>query len=101
MSSLVRGIVRRLAMVMLETAAVNWAYKNRKLIQTKLKFNSDDKTTDQTRPLGDRYVGPKADREPSPFESASAEEALPLSPKISAHQEDSMTHVRIDAVLKL
>ena len=97
MLSFLRRPVRHLVFLALETTLASWAYKNRKSLLTRLSRNTEDKP-DTSRPLGDRYVGPTADREPSPFEAAMAAEAAPITASVVSHEEIAISHVRIDAV---
>ena len=96
MSSLLRRPFRRLFFLALETFAVRWAYQNRQKMVTRFRRN-DSNVTDTSRPAGDRFVGPTADREPSRFEEAKAAEAPPLTPSVASHAEEAISHVRIDA----
>lgn len=78
----------------IESLVAAWVMKNRKSIAE--KFSKKDKT-DPDRPIGDRYVPIQADRSPSPFESAMADSAPPLTPAIETQLKESASHVRIDA----
>ena len=96
MLSFLRRPVRHIVFLAFETTLASWAYKNRKSLLTRLGRTSGEKP-DTSRPLGDRYVGPTADREPSPFEAAMAAEAAPLTASVVSHEEIAISHVRIDA----
>ena len=83
--------------VVLETGAASWAYNNRKRLLAKFT-KSSTAVPDTTRPLGDRFVAPVAGAPPTPFESAMAEEAAPITQAVREHEHESTSHVRIDAV---
>ena len=96
MKSFLRGSLRRWIIIGSGTFAANWAYRNRNTLLARFG-RTPPITPDTTRPVGDRFVGPTADREPSPFEAAMAAEAAPLTPSVSAHEEEAISHVRINA----
>ncbi len=54
-------------------------------------------TVDATRPVGDRYVPPSADRPADAYEAAMADAHRITDPHISQHYADATAHVRIDA----
>ena len=96
MRSIFRGTIRRLATIGLETVIVNWAYRNRKTIMTRLGRSAPPEP-DTSRPVGDRFVGAKADRASAPLEAAVANEAAPLTSSVVTREEHSISQVRIDA----
>ena len=93
-----RRPIRRMFVVVLETGAASWAYKNRKRLMARFTKSSPP-VPDTTRPLGDRFVAPVAGAAPTPFESAMAEEAAPITQAVREHEHGSTSHVRIDAVI--
>ncbi len=95
MLSFLRRPLRHIVFLALETTLASWAYKNRKSLLTRLGRTTPDQP-DTSRPLGDRFVGPTADREPSPFEVAMANEAAPITASVVSHEEIAISHVRID-----
>ena len=84
--------------VLLEAGATSWAYNNRKRLMAKFT-KSSPAVPDTTRPLGDRFVAPVAGPPPTPFESAMADEAPPITQAVREHEHESTSHVRIDAVM--
>ena len=86
--------VRRLTLLALETGVASWAWKNRRSLLARLGVASKE-GTDRSRPEGDRFVPPRADRQPSDYEAARAEEAAADAPDVSGAMESADSKVRI------
>jgi hypothetical protein len=91
--------LRRVALLIGQTAFATWAWNNRnplmKQAKARFKNNVKDSTTDTSRPVGDRYVPPVAGPGPTSFEAAKAEEAPGLTPGVTAQAIESNAHVSI------
>lgn len=84
---------RRLAWLAIETGVTSWLWRNRREVAAKLRQRSSG--PDLSRPIGDRFVPPVADRPPSPFEAARADEAPRPTADVAEHMEAAAAQYRI------